>query len=132
MRLGLLLAEVGRANNITVAHEEMNRAVVERARRFPGQEREVLEYYRNNPQALDGLRAPILEEKVVDFIFEMAKVTDRMVPAEELVAAVNEEALARDARRTKTARTRTARTRRRGQGQAQSQRHKGKKPKSKG
>ena len=96
VRLGLLLNEVGRANNITVAPEEVNRAVVERARSFPGQEREVLDLYRNNPQALDSLRAPILEEKVVDFIFEMAKVTDRMVKAEELVAAVNEEALARE------------------------------------
>jgi trigger factor len=96
VRLGLLLNEVGRANNITVAAEEVNRAAVERARSFPGQEREVLEYYRNNPQALDSLKAPILEEKVVDFIFEMAKVTDRAVKAEELVAAVNEEAEARE------------------------------------
>lgn len=92
VRLGLLLNEVGRANNITVAPEEVNRAVVERARGFPGQEREVLDLYRNNPQALDSLKAPILEEKVVDFIFEMAKVTDRTVKAEELVAAVNEAA----------------------------------------
>ncbi len=92
VRLGLLLNEVGRANNITVAPEEVNRAVVERARGFPGREREVLDLYRNNPQALDSLKAPILEEKVVDFIFEMAKVTDRTVKAEELVAAVNEAA----------------------------------------
>ncbi len=92
VRLGLLLNEVGRANNITVAPEEVNRAAVERARGFPGQEREVLDLYRNNPQALDSLKAPILEEKVVDFIFEMAKVTDRTVKAEELVAAVNEAA----------------------------------------
>ncbi len=95
VRLGLLLNEVGRANNIAVAPEEVNRAAVERARSFPGQEREVLDLYRNNPQALDSLRAPILEEKVVDFIFEMAKITDRMVKAEELVAAVNEESEAR-------------------------------------
>jgi len=97
VRLGLLLNEVGRANNITVVPEEVNRAAVERARSFPGQEREVLDLYRNNPQALDSLKAPILEEKVVDFIFEMAKVTDRMVKAEELVAAVNEEAETRAA-----------------------------------
>jgi trigger factor len=96
VRLGLLLNEVGRANNITVAAEEVNRAAVERARSFPGQEREVLEYYRNNPQALDSLKAPILEEKVVDFIFGMAKLSDRAVKAEELVAAVNEEAEARE------------------------------------
>ncbi len=96
VRLGLLLNDVGRANNITVAPEEVNRAAIERARSFPGQEREVLELYRNNPRALDSLKAPILEEKVVDFIFEMAKVTERAVKPEELVAAVTEEAIARE------------------------------------
>jgi len=96
VRLGLILNEVGRANSIAVAPEEVNRAAVERARSFPGQEREVLDYYRNNPQTLDDLKAPILEEKVVDFILEMAKVADRAVKAEELVAAVNEESLARE------------------------------------
>ncbi len=55
MRLGLLLAEVGRANNITVTQDELNRALLEEARRFPGQERQVIEYYRNNPALLDGV-----------------------------------------------------------------------------
>jgi trigger factor len=88
VRLGLLLSEVGRANNITVTQDELNRALMEQARRFPGQERQLIEYYRNNPQLLDGLRAPIYEDKVVDFIVELAQVTDRTLPPEELVKTV--------------------------------------------
>ena len=75
VRLGLLLSEVGRNNNIQVAQEELNRALAEEARRFPGHERQVVEYYRNQPGALDQLRAPIFENKVVDIILEMAKVS---------------------------------------------------------
>ena len=86
VRLGLLLAEVGRANTITVAQEELNRALLETARRFPGQERQVIEYYRANPALLDGLRAPIYEDKVVDFILELAQVSERPVAPKELVA----------------------------------------------
>ncbi len=86
VRLGLLLAEVGRGNNISVTQDELNRALLETARRFPGQERNVVEYYRNNPQLLDGLRAPIYEDKVVDFILELAQVSERAVAPKELVA----------------------------------------------
>jgi trigger factor len=84
VRLGLLLAEVGRANNVQVAQDEVNRALGEQARRYPGQEREVVDYFRNNPDALAQLRAPIFEDKVVDFIVELAKVSDKDVSAEEL------------------------------------------------
>jgi trigger factor len=84
VRLGLLLAEVGRANNVQVAQEEVNRVLGEQARRYPGQEREVVDYYRNNPDALAQLRAPIFEDKVVDFIVELAKVSDKQVSADEL------------------------------------------------
>jgi trigger factor len=84
VRLGLLLAEVGRANNVEVGQEEVNRALGEQARRYPGQERQVVDYYRNNPDALAQLRAPIFEEKVVDFIVELAKVSEKEVSAEEL------------------------------------------------
>jgi trigger factor len=86
VRLGLLLSEVGRKNNITVSQEELNRALVDEARRFPGQERQVIEYYRKNPSAADGLRAPIYEDKVVDFVLEMAQVTERGVSPAELMA----------------------------------------------
>jgi trigger factor len=89
VRLGLLLNDVGRLNSISVTAEEVNRAAIDRARGFPGQEKEVLDYFRNNPGALDGLKAPILENKVVDFILELAKVSERTVKPEELVAAAN-------------------------------------------
>ena len=91
VRLGLLLNEIGRTNSITVAAEELNRAVIDRARGFPGREREVLDFYRNNPQALDSLRAPIYEDKVVDFIVGKVNVTERSVPPAELTAAVTKE-----------------------------------------
>lgn len=84
VRLGLLLAEVGRANNVQVAQEEVNRALAEQARRYPGQEREIVDLYRKNPEALAQLRAPIFEDKVIDFILELAKVSEKEVAAEEL------------------------------------------------
>ncbi|HXS40750.1 MAG TPA: trigger factor [Stellaceae bacterium] len=87
VRLGLVLAEVGGKNNITVTQDEINRAMAEEARRFPGQERHVIEYYRNNPGAIDGLRAPIYEDKIIDFILELAQVSERAVPLSELLAA---------------------------------------------
>jgi len=84
VRLGLVIAEIGDKNKIQVTDEEVSRAVVERARQFPGQEQQVWEYYRNNPQALASLRAPIYEEKVVDFLTELTKVTEKKVSREEL------------------------------------------------
>jgi trigger factor len=86
VRLGLLLSEVGRLNNIQVNEDEVKRAMIEEARRFPGQERQVIEHFRKNPEAMAGLRAPIFEEKVVDFIVEMATVHDRKVTPTELFA----------------------------------------------
>ncbi len=84
VRLGLVIAEIGDRNAIKVTDEEVSRAVVERARQFPGQEQQVWDFYRNNPQALASLRAPIYEEKVVDFLVELAKVTEKKVAREEL------------------------------------------------
>jgi trigger factor len=84
VRLGLVLAEIGEKNNITVTEEELSRAVAERARQFAGQEQRVWDYFRQNPQALASLRAPIFEEKVVDFLVELADVTDKKVSREEL------------------------------------------------
>lgn len=84
VRLGLLLSEVGKRNNVQVAQEELNRALIAEARRFPGQERQVLEAYTKNPRALDALRAPIYEDKVVDHILGMIKLNDRTVTVEEL------------------------------------------------
>jgi trigger factor len=85
VRLGLLLAEVGRSNNITVTQEELNQALAREARRHPGYERQVLDFYRRNPQAVGNLRAPIFEDKVVDFILELAKAGERKVTPRELM-----------------------------------------------
>ncbi|MGE3870114.1 MAG: trigger factor [Pseudorhodoplanes sp.] len=87
VRLGLVLAEIGEKNNIKVTEDEVNRALMERVRQFPGQEQRVYDYYRKNPEAVANLRAPIFEEKVVDFIIELAKVTEKKVSREELYRA---------------------------------------------
>jgi len=84
VRLGLVLSEIGERNKISVTDDEVSRAVIERARSMPGREKEVWEYYRNNAQALAQLRAPIYEDKVVDFILELANVTEKKVSKEEL------------------------------------------------
>ncbi|MFZ0621452.1 MAG: trigger factor [Pseudolabrys sp.] len=84
VRLGLVLAEIGEKNNITVTEDELSRAVMERARQFAGQEQRVWDYYRQNPQAVAALRAPIFEEKVVDFLLELAGVTESKVSREQL------------------------------------------------
>jgi trigger factor len=84
VRLGLVLSEIGEKNKITVTDDEVGRAVIERARQMPGREKEVWDYYRNNAQALAQLRAPIYEDKVVDFILELADVTEKKVGKEEL------------------------------------------------
>ena len=84
VRLGLVVAEIGRANNVAVAQEDLNKAMMEEARRYPGQEHLVLQYFQQNPEAANNLRAPVYEEKVVDFILELAKVTEREVSIDEL------------------------------------------------
>jgi trigger factor len=84
VRLGLVIAEIGERNSIKVADEELSRAVMERARQVPGREQEVWDFYRKNPDALAGLRAPIFEDKVVDFILELAKMNEKAVSREEL------------------------------------------------
>jgi trigger factor len=84
VRLGLVLAEIGDKNSIKVTDEEMTRAIVERARQFPGREQEVWERFRRDPAALAAIRAPIFEEKVVDFVLELAKPTEKVVAREEL------------------------------------------------
>jgi trigger factor len=86
VRLGLLLAEVGRSNNITVTQDELNQAITREARRHPGYERQVLDFYRQNPEAIANLRAPIFEDKVVDFIVELAKVEERKTTPQDLLA----------------------------------------------
>lgn len=88
VRLGLLLSEIGVANKVEVTQEEVNRRVIEEARRFPGQEAQVFEYFQNNEDARAQLRAPIFEEKVVDYVLEQAELTDKSVSRDDLEAAV--------------------------------------------
>ncbi len=90
VRLGLLLAEVGTKAEVKVSDEEMTQALVARARSFPGQEKQVWDFYRNNNQALSELRAPIYEEKVVDHILGLAKVEERVVDKEDLLKPVDD------------------------------------------
>jgi trigger factor len=84
VRLGLLLADIGRVNGLTVSPEELTRAMRTEAMRYPGQEQQVMEFFRQNQQAVESLRGPIFEDKVVDYVLELAKVTDETVTAEEL------------------------------------------------
>jgi len=85
VRLGLVLAEIGRANNVGVTDQELNNAIMAEARNYPGQERMVLDFYRQNPNAAAQMRAPIYEEKVVDLIFGQAETTDTPITKEELL-----------------------------------------------
>lgn len=91
VRLGLVLAEIGRRANVDITNEELGAALRQEAQRYPGQEKQVIEFYRNNPGALAQLRAPIYEEKVVDLILSKASVTDKSVTREELMKEVGEE-----------------------------------------
>lgn len=101
VRLGLLLSHIGEQNGLTVSQEEINRAIMEQARQLPGQEQQVIEFYRDNPQASASLQAPIFEDKVVDFVIEMANVTERELTPEQLNAEA--EAEAAEAQATKSA-----------------------------
>jgi trigger factor len=84
VRLGLVIAEIGEKNDIKVSEDQLTQAVVAQARMMPGQEQKIWDYYRNNPSALAALRAPIFEDKVVDFLLELVNVTDKQVSREEL------------------------------------------------
>ncbi len=103
VRTGLVLAEVGNRNKIEVTQEEVNQALMQRVQQFPGQERQALEYFQKNPDAMAQLRAPIFEEKVVDFIVELASVNDKKVDIEELMRDPGDEAEQQNAKPAKKA-----------------------------
>ena len=86
VRLGLLLAEIGRRHKLEISDEEVGRAIAAQARNFPGQEQQVFEAYRRNPQLVAQVRAPLYEEKVVDYMMELINVTNQTVSREELFA----------------------------------------------
>ena len=114
VRLGLLLAEIGRVNSITVAQDEMTRAMRTEAMRYPGQEQQVFEFFRQNPRAAETLRGPLFEEKVIDFMLELAKVEEKTVTPEELAeraGCAGRQPPGRRSRRSPTARLRQRRAR---------------------
>ena len=92
VRLGLLLTEVGRVNNVEVTEDDTRQAVFEESRRYPGQEQQVLEYFQTNKEAMQQLVGPIFEDKTVDFILEMANITEVQTDVETLYAAPEEAA----------------------------------------
>lgn len=109
VRLGLLLTEIGTQNNITVTDEDTKQAVMQQAHRFPGQEQQVIEYYNSNPDALRELAGPMFEERVMDYILEMAQVTDKETTVEALYAEAEEKARpAKAAKAKKAAKKKTA------------------------
>jgi trigger factor len=91
VRLGLILSDIGQANDLRVEQSELNAAVLDQARRYPGQEQKVLDFFKNTPQALEQLRAPIYEDKVVDFILQLANVSEQPVTPEELMKDPDDE-----------------------------------------
>jgi trigger factor len=94
IRLGLLLSEVGRTNNIEVSREELGNAMRAEVQKYPGQEKQVFDFFQKNPGALENLRSPIFEEKVVDFVLELAKVEEQAVTPEALAEAAQGNATA--------------------------------------
>jgi trigger factor len=88
VRLGLVVAEIGNQNKVEVTEEEHQQALIAEVRRFPGQEQQVYDYYRKNPQALAGLRAPVFENKVVEYVGEQASKTDKKMTREELTKII--------------------------------------------
>jgi len=94
VRLGLILSDIGTRNEVKVEPQELQQALIDQARRYPGQEREVFDYFRNNQGALEQLRAPLFEDKVVDFIIERAQITEEPVSVEELMRDPDEEVVA--------------------------------------
>jgi trigger factor len=103
VRLGLVLAEIGEQAKVQISDDEVTQALVERARQFPGQEKQVWEFYRKNPQALAEIRAPIFEEKVVDHLLEQVKVADENVSREALYADEDSDETAAEAKPKKAA-----------------------------
>lgn len=84
VRLGLLLAEIANQNKVTLTQEDLTNAIMAEAHRYPGQEKMVFEYYQKNPQALDAIKAPLFEEKVIDFILATVKINEKVIAVKDL------------------------------------------------
>ena len=98
VRLGLVLSEIGEKAGVQVAEEEVQRAVYEQVRQYPGQEQQVIDYFRQNPEAINAIRAPLFEEKVVDHLLTQVNVTDETVSKEALLADDEDEQSAAEAK----------------------------------
>ena len=103
VRLGLLLSEVGRANNVQISQEDVNSQLMAEARRHPGREKEVMEHYKNNPEAMEELSAPLYEEKVVNFILEQASITEKTATKDGLIKTMEDEAAGKPKAKAKAA-----------------------------
>jgi trigger factor len=107
VKLGLVMAEVGRQNKIELSQEDVNRGVMAQARRYPGREKEVMEHFSKSPEALQSISAPLYEDKVVEFILAMTTVTEKTVSLEELMAEPEDET-GGEAAKKKTAKKKAA------------------------
>lgn len=84
VKLGLLLSEVGAEAKVTVTADDLNKAIMNEAKKYPGQEKTVFDFYLKNAKAVEALRAPVFEEKIIDFVLGKAKVEEKIVSVEEL------------------------------------------------
>ena len=84
VKLGLLLSEVGNVNQITLSADDINKAIINEAKKYPGQEKQVFEYYARNKEAVEALRAPAYEDKIIDHILSQVKLTDTEISVEDL------------------------------------------------
>ncbi len=100
VKLGLLLSEIGKDAKLTITPDDINKAIMNEAKKYPGQEKAVFDYYLKNKQAIESLKAPVFEEKIVDHIIGLAKVNDKVVSVEELYNFDEGEALAKKAKKT--------------------------------
>ncbi len=98
VRLGMVLMDIGRQNDLQVTDEERNRTIYTEAQKYPGQQQEVLDYFKNNPQAVQQLMGPLIEDKVIDFILELAQVSDKTISVEKLYAEDDIEAMKQKSR----------------------------------
>ena len=96
VRLGLLLADLGQKANVVVSEQEINQAMMQQARQYPGQEREFFELMQKNEQMQQQMRAPIFEDKVVDYVLELAEVSDKQTNKDELQKAIEEQEKSND------------------------------------
>ena len=92
VKLGLLLSEIARQNQLVISEEEIVRQVMVEAQQYPGQESQVIDYYTQHPEAKEALKGPILEEKVVDFLIEKVKLEEKSCSLKELTSNTDDEA----------------------------------------